>query len=101
NSVREVHPEVSFAEMNGGRPMIHAKRSSSGRREREELIGTLWPGLDLNLDAGLPRGEFARDDFLDAVAALWSIRRYVHGLAACLPKRTVYDGYGLPMQIVA
>jgi len=42
--VREIHPEVSFALWNSGRPMQHRKSCTAGRAEREALIDTIWPG---------------------------------------------------------
>lgn len=36
--IREVHPEVSFRELNG-RPLLHPKKTSGGRQERMAILG--------------------------------------------------------------
>ncbi|MFN0156334.1 MAG: DUF429 domain-containing protein [Gaiella sp.] len=41
----EVHPEVSFRALNGGRPLGHRKKSAAGAVERLELLGRV--GIDL------------------------------------------------------
>ena len=41
--VREVHPEVSFLFLNGGRPIHSSKKKSAGHRERAALLQT-WFG---------------------------------------------------------
>ena len=40
--VREIHPEVSFAQL-AGRPMIHPKSSKAGREERRIALGSRIP----------------------------------------------------------
>jgi predicted RNase H-like nuclease len=79
--LHEVHPEVSFRAMNGGRPLRYRKKSAGGVLERVELLGE--HGLE-------PRdlGEAATapvDDVLDALAAAWSADRIARGEAESLP----------------
>jgi predicted RNase H-like nuclease len=77
----EVHPEVSFRAMNGGRPLRHRKKSAGGVLERLELLRR--HGIDLN---ELGASGFAPvDDVLDAAAAAWSAHRIAVGTAATLP----------------
>ena len=70
--VSEVHPEVSFWALAGGRPMAFRKHSPQGYEERKRL-------LEAGLGLGLPDRDKARkvappasaDDLLDAVVAAW------------------------------
>jgi len=99
--VREVHPEVSFAIWNGGRPMTANKKSAAGATEREQLIERIWPGMRTELWGQLPRGAVKRDDLNDAFAALWTARRIDAGVARSLPEHRIRDSAGLAMEIVA
>src|SRR5262249_20597217 len=71
--VREVHPEVTFVQLNGG-PLLHGKKDARGRAERIQLLRRA--GLNIS-DAWL-RQERARlgarwvklDDLVDAFACL-------------------------------
>lgn len=77
----EVHPEVSFRAMNGGRPLSYRKRWAGGVVQRLELLRR--HGIDL---ARL--GESASvpiDDVLDAGSAAWSAHRIGAGTASTLP----------------
>lgn len=99
--IHEVHPEVAFHALNGGRPLGLPKK------------GPLAPaGLDLRRDllaaAGLPRTLIdARakgvpaDDHLDALAALVVARDILRGHAVPLPDAPERDAYGLPVVIWA
>jgi predicted RNase H-like nuclease len=78
---REVHPEVSFRAMNGGRRLRHKKKSAGGALERIELLRR--EGIELSqLGVG---GAVALDDVLDAAAAAWSAVRIADGTAETLP----------------
>lgn len=103
SKLREVHPEVCFTVMNGGTPMLHPKKRSAGRQERLSLLETIFRREDLAaaLDPRLKlRREVARDDVLDAFAALWTARRVHVGTARVLPDPPPRDGCGLPCEIV-
>ncbi|KPV41888.1 hypothetical protein AN478_00370 [Thiohalorhabdus denitrificans] len=99
--VHEVHPETSFAVWNGGVPMAHNKKTAAGAAERNLLaegwLGTAWPYAR----SGLPASGYARDDLLDAVAALWSARRIAVGEALRRPPEPERDARGLAMEIRA
>lgn len=80
--VREVHPEVSFAEL-GRAPMRARKKTWSGFCERRNLLRAA--GIDLPDDVG-PAGLIAgADDVLDAAVAAWSARRILAGRARTFP----------------
>lgn len=79
-SIAEVHPEISFAELNGGMPVIAPKRTRLGRAQRSDLLRKHFPAVD-RLVATRPSGVGA-DDVLDALAALWTARRIVMGTSS-------------------
>ena len=95
--VREGHPEVSFALMNGGRAMQHRKSSPEGRRERLRLLGPHFPDIRGNLSK-IPG---AATDILDAYALLWTVRRIARHQAVVLPPDPEMDMRGLRAEIVA
>jgi predicted RNase H-like nuclease len=99
--VAEVHPEVSFAAWNGGRPMEHGKKKSAGKAERRALIETTWRGDVDRLREYLRGQDYQLDDLHDAFAALWSARRWVMGEADVLGDPQALDAKGLPMRMVA
>jgi predicted RNase H-like nuclease len=77
----EVHPEISFLEMNGGRPLGHRKKSAAGAMKRMELLRQ--QGIDItNLGEA---GSAPLDDVLDAAAAAWTAHRILTGAAKSLP----------------
>ncbi|HZB86150.1 MAG TPA: DUF429 domain-containing protein, partial [Gaiellaceae bacterium] len=79
--LHEVHPEVSFRAMNGGRPLHQRKKSAGGVLERLELLGR--HGIELTeLGASAPAPV---DDVLDAAAAAWSAQRIAANAACTLP----------------
>jgi predicted RNase H-like nuclease len=101
--VREVHPEVTFAQLNGA-PIIHSKRTSSGRRARIALLRTA--GLNIS-DSWLIR-ERARlgvrrvfhDDLIDALACLVTAAAIRNGRGQRLGDIEQKDVKGLIMEIV-
>jgi predicted RNase H-like nuclease len=92
--VFEVHPELSFFELNDGRPVLSKKKRRVGRDERWRLlerVGALRPSR--------PRAGEAEDDLLDACAAEWSARRVAQGNDRCIPGDPQRDTRGLRMEI--
>jgi predicted RNase H-like nuclease len=98
---REVHPEVSFLKLNRDRPLGANKRSPDGHAERLVLLRA-WCG-DAVERALADRAALAcaRDDVLDAFAALWTAERIARGVAISLPREPPRDAVGLPMAITA
>lgn len=66
----EVHPELAFLEMNGGRP-LPPKKTPAGQTLRSRLIG---------VEVARIRGT-KPDDILDAAAVAWTAWRFAHGTA--------------------
>ena len=104
--VREVHPELSFREWNGGTPIAHAKRTREGHLERRRLVEA-WLGADVLASARAapgggvhPKKHLADDDILDAIATLWTAQRILDGRARCVPADPPVDAVGLAMEIV-
>jgi predicted RNase H-like nuclease len=97
--VAEVHPELAFLRMNGGRP-LESKHTPSGIAQRRRLLSA-WVGrAELRAARGaLLSREVADDDLLDALAVLWSAARIGRGLAQGFPEPAPRDRFGIPMQI--
>lgn len=91
----EVHPELSFATMNG-RPLPYGKKSWTGQAQRRALLARV--GIEVPDDPG-PAGAAAPDDVLDAAAVAWSAARLARGEAVCLPDPPPRDVYGRPVGI--
>ncbi|HMF04829.1 MAG TPA: DUF429 domain-containing protein [Acidimicrobiia bacterium] len=91
--VFEVHPELSFAAMDGGRPVLAPKRAARGSEERRVLLAR----------AGVPVPERPRgaalDDLLDACALAWSAGRIARGEARRVPDVAAFDRRGLRMDV--
>ena len=100
--VREIHPEVSFAALNGGhgRGLSEPKRSFAGAQARASLLAGIH-GHDavMAVVRSVPARHAATDDVLDALAALWSAERIASGHAHSLPSPVVPDSTGLPAAI--
>lgn len=100
-AIREMHPEVAFAGLNGGAAVAAGKKRPEGRAARLALLARQVDGA-----AGLAaatRDRFTRqqvgdDDILDAfVGAV--LARYGDALET-LPEAPIHDERGLPMEIV-
>jgi predicted RNase H-like nuclease len=97
-AVFEVHPELSFYQLNGDRPLASSKRSDQGRTERRQLLERRIPGVERILD-GPVRG--VRDSqLLDVTACLWTARRILARAITRLPADPVWDSQGLRMELV-
>ena len=92
----EVHPEVSFAEVNG-EPLIFSKKTWSGLDLRRHLLA--------NNDMQIPEslGELGKranpDDILDAAAVAWTAMRFHRGVAKSLPSPPEAFSDGIPAAI--
>jgi predicted RNase H-like nuclease len=94
--IREVHPELSFAVMNGGEPLGSSKRSEEGKARRLALLGQHFSGVD---DALGGVRKSALPDVIDAYAAAWSAWRMARGKARYIPEELQMDSRGLRMGI--
>ncbi len=105
--VRECHPELAFATLNGGRPMTRSKKTDLGRSERTAVLESAGRGFGLHRSflqpgrhADLAGGGVARDDLIDAAVAALSAVRILRGEAASFPPDPPRDAKGLKMEIV-
>lgn len=78
----EVHPEVAFLLLRGGRPCDHPKATWAGQQERRAALAAAGVELD---DVGEVGALAAADDVLDAAAVAWSTRRLVRGEGRAWP----------------
>ena len=95
--IREGHPEVSFALMNGGHALTERKSTPAGRDARLRLLESHVPSVRDEVE----KHRTFRGDVIDAFAMLWTARRLRDGLARALPDSPVLDSRGLAMQIWA
>jgi predicted RNase H-like nuclease len=92
----EMCPELSFTLM-AGHPMRHPKRTREGRDERIEALRPTFGAVTPFLEPP-PRGA-THDDVLDALAGVWTARRYTAG--SCLRLGGDLDETGLGMAVMA
>lgn len=98
--VREVHPEVCFCFLAGGKAPGRSKKTKSGQKERRKLLEPVFGRwLRDALDA-LGNLSCAQDDLLDAFVALWTAERIASGKAHTIPASPPQDLFGLCMKIV-
>ncbi len=97
-TVFEVHPELSFYQLNDDQPLHWSKHMAVGRKERRELLENRMEGIARVLDAHLPK---LRDShLLDACACLWTARRIAARAVQRLPEDPEWDSQGLRMEFV-
>ncbi len=98
--VREVHPEVCFAALDGNGGLLEPKKSAEGASRRITILSQHFGGLEVSkLLKRIPKSRAAPDDVLDALAALWSAPRIASGLAQSLPSPPEVDSTGLKRAI--
>ena len=90
----EVHPEVSFRELNG-EALAHPKKSWSGQSLRRRLLANAGLVVPEELKEA---GDAAPDDILDATVAAWSAHRHASSLSRHL-EPTVTDASGRTVTI--
>ncbi len=94
----EAHPELAFALLNEGRPVLSRKRLPDGRAERLRLLRRAGIKVSNALMNARPKG-CATDDLLDAVVLTRTAERHLRGEAICLPEKPPRDARGLQMAI--
>ncbi len=97
--VVEVHPEVCFARLAGGRHLRSAKSTWAGAETRRQLLSAA--GINLTGDLGAAGAAARVDDILDAAAVAWTARRVARGQAESLPDPPQTFSDGLPCAIWA
>jgi len=96
--VFEVHPELSFFQLNDGQPMQHSKYEEAGVAERRALVEARIPGADAVLDASLPGVELRH--LLDATADMVTARRIAARAVDRIPEDPEWDEQGIRMELL-
>lgn len=100
--IREVHPEICFWALAGGRAMTRSKKRKQGYLERLDVLISVCPEIDSltrRVTSDYKRSEVARDDILDAAAAAvtaCSAKRHLR----TVPSAPEIDSMGLPMEML-
>lgn len=97
-AVVEVHPELSLYQLNEDKPMKNPKRTVVGQEERAKLIQSKIAGMELIIDAKIPKVN--RWQLIDAAACLTTTRRIVSRSMTRIPTDPEWDEKGLRMEIV-
>ncbi|MCW1919248.1 DUF429 domain-containing protein [Rhodobacter sp. KR11] len=98
-SLREGHPEASFALM-AGAPVRSKKREAAGQADRVALLTAQGLPAKALLEAQI-KGQMAPDDILDAAALWWSADRHARGKHETFPPVPSRDAVGLEMSVIA
>ena len=98
--IKEVHPELCFWALNGGRPMRYRKKEKGGLLERRQVLRRVYPFTDVLVKLALEenRRKATEDDILDALVAAVTASKSVYGLSF-VPDSPEIDSTGLPMQM--
>jgi predicted RNase H-like nuclease len=97
-TVYEVHPELSFFQLNGDVACRAPKRTLTGQGERADLLKARLPGVERIIDRAL--SGVGRYQLLDAAVCLWTARRVLSRAVSRIPEMPEWDAQGLRMEIV-
>ncbi len=97
-TVFEVHPELSFFQINGDVPLRWSKKTEAGMEERIALLKMRVPGSERLLEAELD--DVPMSHLLDVSAILWTARRIFARAGTRLPSDPEWDEEGLRMEFV-
>lgn len=100
NWLREIHPELVFAAMNGGQPILANKKTPHGQAARAAILRTAYSNEIDALMTRLPEGQYAFDDLYDSLAALWTAERIAKRNAESVPREPPLDSEGLRMEML-
>jgi predicted RNase H-like nuclease len=92
----EVHPELSFAALNGGTVIAASKKTWNGQMTRRAVLARAGIALPDDLAQA---GVVPADDILDAAAVAWSAARIAGGAAVSFPDPPQPDDTGQPIAI--
>lgn len=97
-TVFEVHPELSYFQLNDDKPVRFSKHQQRGLAERREILESRFAGVSRILEHRVPRATQAH--MLDVAACLWTARRIISRAVERLPQNPEWDSAGLRMEIV-
>jgi predicted RNase H-like nuclease len=103
--VFEAHPELAFARLNRGAPVLASKKTDEGQRKRLTLLAaagfkradTRW--AEHRAACRLRRADVADDDAYDALAVCVTARRIARHDAIVLPAKPGRDSRGIEMAV--
>ena len=97
-TVYEVHPELSFFQINGDVPLRWSKKFEAGWEERNALLRKRIPGVERILEEEID--DVPVSHLLDVAAMLWTARRIFARAGTRLPTDPEWDEQGLRMEFV-
>ena len=97
-TVYEVHPELSFFQINGDVPLRWSKKFEAGWEERNALLRKRIPGVERILEVEID--DVPVSHLLDVAAMLWTARRIFARAGTRLPTDPEWDEQGLRMEFV-
>ena len=101
-TIREVHPEICFWALAGGKPMEFGKKKPKGREERISVLNRILPSCGDEFERILKhylRKEVGKDDILDAMAAALTALAGFNETRT-IPESPRRDSCNLPMEMV-
>jgi predicted RNase H-like nuclease len=101
----EAHPELAFARLNDGTPVLASKKNEAGRCQRLALLAKAgfkdadarW--AEYRAAHGLRRADVGDDDAFDALAVCVTARRIAGRDAIVLPSKPGRDARGVEMAV--
>lgn len=93
------HPDVSFTQMNGEKPLKTSPYHEEGRLERLELIRSQLPGIDEVVTRTPPQGAHPTH-LINTAAMLWTARRGSGRAMSRFPLDPTWDSEGMRMELV-
>lgn len=103
--VFEAHPELAFARLNGGAPVLASKKTGDGRRLRLALLASAgFEDAQVRWSAhrsaqSLRRADVGEDDAYDALAVCVTARRIAQRDAITLPSKPGRDSRGIEIAV--
>jgi len=100
--VRESHPELCFAAINQGAPLLQNKKTDQGFEVRLALLTSYQSDARALVDQALAmtrRSEVARDDIVDALM-LAATASLPNDQLRTIPAEPTIDSCGLPMEMI-
>ncbi len=64
-NIMESHPELCFEKLNKNIPLVHSKKTVEGKKEREQLLLSLFPEFKESIEKAVRDYKTLTDDVLD------------------------------------
>jgi predicted RNase H-like nuclease len=97
-TVFEVHPELSFFQLNEDEALRYSKHRQVGVQERTALLKARLPGVERVLETRVQGAKPTHH--VDVAVCLWTARRIAARAVSRLPENPEWDNAGLRMEIV-